>query len=427
MANTKKQKGILLLDKQKLDCFVFPYSATVSFAIPQTVLRNMDIIDKNAFILSVREFIQKNKLPLSSFTLILHENVLFEKQFPTVTGHSEVKPPVQAHSQGSNPVQTGKAAAPPTPQPAMAVPPQTVKPVTTVQPYVSTQNLKEKTEKISLERQREDEEKEIQRFIDSVPFEEVSVTQLKTPTATTVIGTNKVLLLTLREAFEQDGSSIDTAVPATLFGKDVNLANGLTLEVARVLLQRSENIKGQNMLIEEKKLSDTAQGSVQLGLPQKDSEKKRLFAMAGVFGLLIIILVVLFMRMNAENAELAEKARQKKKTPAPVAALPTAVPTAETPVASSSAIDVSEITVQISANSSTASTAAEIRQILTGSGFKSITLQQVNITSSRTVILFSSDIPDALRETVVEVLSAIITDPGVQESTAADSSIRITL
>jgi hypothetical protein len=430
MANVKKEKGILLLDKQKLDCAVFPFQTVISLPFPQTVIRNMDVIDANALAALVHDFLLKNKLPLSSFYLVLHENLLFEKLFPSTKQGTEK--PSQAVGAGTT---DAKAIAPeqsasdkPTDSKIPAVPaPKTD--VTSPLPYVSSQNLKEKTAKISQQQLREAEEVETQRFIDSVPFDEVSVKRTKSQAGTIVIATNKMLLSTIKDALDRDGNTVEGVYPVTLLGKEINLANGLTPDTARLLLPKVESGRAHNMLIEEKKVVEDAQGPVALGMPQKDTEKKRLFAMAGVFGLLVIVLIVLFVRMNAENAELEKKAKDKAAARADAAQtiIPTPTSVTDPIIASEAAVLADDIAVQVTFSSKSITTATALRQILQQNGYTNITTQQANINAPVSLVVFSQDIPNNMRTEFLQSISTLLVQPRVQVANDVTRSILITL
>lgn len=407
MASTKKHKGILLISRDKLDCFITVLPATLSLTFPPTTMKNMDIVDRNAFITYVQTFIQTNKLPPTAFSLIFHENILFEKLFPR-------EAIVQAQQPAVVPSQS-QSVTPPSSQQGHVQPSTKL----TGQVHRIAQE-----NKLSEEKKREEEEEKIEQFVESVPFEETLVKTVKSPQGTLAIVANKDLAVALKDAFEKMGHTIESVLPVTVLGNEFNLANGLTPDAARAVIPKLETIKSQSMLIEEQSTSPV--GPVAMGMPQRESEKRRLFLMIGVFGLLLIIMVVLFIRMNAENAAIRERAAQ------PVPVQPTATPSA-TPIpsptvviASTSAAYKQTLPIQITMQPVNASQAATLQSQLRAIGYQAVQLQQGAV-SAQALVTFLGSIPEDVKEEVLQAVVAIDSTAAVQQNQTAELRILISL
>jgi len=413
MANPKKVKGILLISREKLDCFISTVPNTLFFSFPPTVYKNMDVVDKNGMLSHIQAFIQTNKLPPSTFTLIINENILFEKFFPHGVLPEKQKslpptPPASWVQTATSAQQVGVVSQ----QPKHTPPPPTTPPVTQ-----GPQSKKSEQQK------RENEEEQIEQFIDSVPFEETLAKTIKSPEGTLVIVANRDPLVVIKDAFEKTGHSIESVIPATVLGKEINLTNGLTVEVARALLPKLDAAKSQTMLIDEEKQNPSPVGSVAMGLPQKASEKRRLFIMIGVFGVLIIIMIVLILRMNAENAAIRQRASAPLPTVVPTVE-PTALPSA---AASTSAAYKQALPIQITINPTTASFAAQLQQQLRQTGYQNIIVDQRGVVNAQPLVVFTGEVPDDVKREVTNAVTALNVAAAVQQNTTEELRVIITL
>jgi hypothetical protein len=408
MANAKKVKGVLFLDKDKLEWYISSTEKVYSLPFTPAIIKNIDIVDPVALHTLITSFIQENKLPPAAFTLILNETVLFEKLIPAKQPAGKKVSPGGIIA-GPSPIPLHSPGAIPAVQPVQQ-PPAILKPPTT--PIVPVPPVPGQTE--------EDEATQIQHFIESIPFEEVTATNVKTPEGTLVIGSNKALLMAINEAFEKNGFSIDSAIPATLFVKEVNISNGFTLEVAHQFLARSDAFKNHSMVIEEKKINEPSVGTVSLGMPQRDGERKRLFALSGVFAVLIIIMVVFLFRMNAENAKVSQ-------VPAPSAAPAVqAEPVTQVPSASTTATMKQILPVKISLTRKNASLSARLQENLRLKGYSTIS-EEPGATGNTSLVVFSESIPQDVQEEIVAIVMSFDGSAAVQFNQSPGMQILITL
>lgn len=401
MTNTKRQKGILLLNKDKLECFIVSLPSVVSLSFPPSVIKTMEVVDKNALFTHIQSFIQTNKLPVASFSLIIHENILFEKLIPASSTKPVNQPPTK-------------------PQPVAPLPAQPAAPQPVAKPQVAPHIPPDHNQQEQL---KEDEEESIQRFIDSVPFEDTLAKTIKAPQGTLVIAANKGMILAIKEAFEKADFAVETVYPATQFGKEITVTNGLTPEAARLLLQKVDALKQQNMLIDEPKVTDASPGAVTMGMPKKASDKKRLFILIGVFGVLILTMIILFIRMNAENAALSRNAP----SPSPMLSTTPIVTLSPTAVASTSAAYKQTLPFQITLTPATATLSAQLQERLRQLGYQTILLQQGSAVNTQPLVVFSGVIPEDVKKEVTEAITAVQASTAVQQNTDGEERVIIAL
>lgn len=403
MATVKKQKGIVLLSKEKLDCFIAGNTQVVSLAFPPNVIRSMEVVDKNALSALIKSFAETNKLPPSDITIIVHENMLFEKII------TPVSVPVTKTPAPPQPAPTSPAALPQAPQTPVVL----------------------KDTKATPKQHLDEEAEAIQAFIDTVPFDEVLSKTGKMTAGKTLFVVNKSFIMLLKEAFELVACYIDTVYPASIFGREAGLQASLTTASATAILPKLDSMKAYNMLIEEKPVEVATAGPVSLGMgmPQKSSEKKRLVLMVGIFGVLIVALVFVFMFMNAENAKLDEEARQtalRAKAERLAKTKPTPIPSVTaTPVASTSAAVKLVLPIEITISSSRASVSAELQSDIRAAGYQAIIVEQGRI-NARPLITFSQDIPEDVQTELYTILSLYEESTAVQQNTEAGSRVIIT-
>lgn len=408
MAAQKRLKGILLLSKEKADCYIQDRTQIFSLTFSPNIVRSMEVVDTNSLINSVKTFVQTNKIPPTDFLLIMHQSILFEK-----TIVSDTLPQTTALQNQTTGNQSSFQQQQPT-QPSEQLP-QT--------PHVVSVKYGKATA-----HDEESEEKKIERFVDTVPFDEVLVTIRKFPQGKEVFAVNKQLVIELKEAFALAGCTIESGYPAPLFGKESGLEAGFTAAIASQLFSTAETLKPYNMLLEEKP-QPVQTGPVTLGMPQQDGEKKRLYGMVGIFVILIFALIGAFFYMNAENARLdaetaarnktIREARRKASPTASVSATPT-----ETIVASTSAAEKQALPLEIVVSSQRASISGQLQLRLRDSGYiPSIDVQGRIIAVP--LVIFSTAVPQDVREEIISIVTFFDAGTTVQESTEEESGVII--
>lgn len=132
----------------------------------------------------------------------------------------------------------------------------------------------------------------VQAFLDMVPFENVVSLYANVNGQRWVLATNKSLLDTVKRGFEQAHWIVTSAVPVSILQQLVpELAQTIDFSL---LLAKIESIRQYSFL----SLSQTIQpvataNSTSLPKSPAKTDNKRIFLLAGVFGVLFIVLVVM--------------------------------------------------------------------------------------------------------------------------------------
>lgn len=142
----------------------------------------------------------------------------------------------------------------------------------------------------------EQKEEEVQKFWDTVPFEDINSKSIKLDNGERIIAVNNNLCNGLKISFEKIGFAIEMIVPYEALGPDLWNITYLDPQNSREILKRVDSFKQYSFeLLEEEKIVNIPQGNKNV-LPPKKPPKVRLYIMAGVFILLILALAVLLMK-----------------------------------------------------------------------------------------------------------------------------------
>lgn len=130
----------------------------------------------------------------------------------------------------------------------------------------------------------EDQDREMQKFIDVVPFEEVISRIIKLEKKWKIVAINKELYEPIRDAFEKQGFLIISVVPASVLQETMpELVENLDFSI---ILSKADDIKQYSLLIAEEPQNTTYE-------TKKTWKNKRTLLLLGIFGLLLLILLVL--------------------------------------------------------------------------------------------------------------------------------------
>lgn len=234
-------------------------------------------------------------------------------------------------------------------------------------------------------------DEEIQKFSDNIPFERVGIKSYKLNTGTLLVATNKDLFTTIKEAFNKKGFNTEAVIP--IFNTGINSLDpnyGLDPASAKSLMGSFERLK---------------QGSFEIDSPleiikpkeenRKKKENKRTYALLGVFGFLIIILALVTVN--------SLKPPPPKKTQAP-RPLEAPAKTVAEPVSSSSSALLTETEMKIGIVADAGNLNAEkIKQSLITVGFANVTIDKTSsLNLSQPVVMFSSTVPETIREKILK-------------------------
>jgi hypothetical protein len=237
------ETGILLLHKEKFDFYSSAFGRVVEFKFIPEIIRDFDVVNAELLENLIKLFIESNKLPKGELVIVVSDNASFIKDI---------------FPSGPNGVQV---------------------------------NVQEETNK----------------FIDSVPFDEVASITFPMPQGTKVWSTNRGLFDLITSAFGKNGFKVAAVLPGLLFGSVVGSKPLLDIISANEILQKGDLIKSEHNLlmtkttpqpIKKEEVSSIPEASssdvgIQEEAPKK-TDKKRLAILIGVFGVLIVVLILVY-------------------------------------------------------------------------------------------------------------------------------------
>jgi hypothetical protein len=236
--------GIILLHKEKFDFYSPLFGKIVEFKFVPEIIRDFDVANSELLENLIKLFVESNKIPKSELIIVISDNASF------------------------------------------------IKDIFPTNPAGQKQDIKEETDK----------------FIDSVPFDEVASMTFPMPQGTKVWATNKGLFEVLANAFDKNGFKVTAVLPGILFGNVVGSGNVLDPVTVNTINQKLESIKAEHNFLTQKpvvpviKKEEMTTTTVQNinnvveveGEANKKPDKKRLVAMIGIFVFLLIVLVFVY-------------------------------------------------------------------------------------------------------------------------------------
>ncbi|MEI6533159.1 MAG: hypothetical protein WCO06_04955 [Candidatus Roizmanbacteria bacterium] len=267
---------------------------------------------------------------------------------------------------------------------------------------------------------------EIQQFNDSVPFERVLSHPIQSDKDTRLIGTNFEIIEIIIHILEDKGFVMTKIVPASLL-RGYDLAQGMSIPVAGMLLKHVDGFQEFNLLAKEK--TDEEKSSLQADFSTSSNSP---------VVLIILMLFILSVLVGAVMYSLGMLPSQKAPPPiiiptpnqtsikiAPTL-LPTATPT-PTPLSSDSArIKIAPIQFKLVANSASKKASQQVQKMLKTEGAKKIEIStQNNISSLETQIVFSKNITIDLRNYLIEKINLITPESKVRDTEDTTDEITI--
>ena len=132
-----------------------------------------------------------------------------------------------------------------------------------------------------------------QKFLDSVPFENILSSTIPIENGVRVFAANKSFYEILQTTFSKNGSIIETVIPYFVFGQDYTMLDALDAQIASNLLKRIDSIKKLTMIQPKIDQPQTQDSSEVKNNPNKKQAKIRLYGMIGLFSLLLLILGIM--------------------------------------------------------------------------------------------------------------------------------------
>lgn len=380
---TREHPIIIFLDRSGFIIYQETLSNVWQFPFSQELVENLDVINREQLVNSIESFIQTNKVIPSSVIIILSDSVLFQKDL-----------------------------APKLPNP---------EPQANTEENLSLQSQSTDKPHIDLD-YKEEQEKEIKNFLDTVPFEDILA---KVINNTRIVAVNKDLLEALIFPFKKIGCGVDAIVPGFMYQQYVDFSQGLSPDTARIILQQADLLKLGNMLTDQQAvIVETQQDSG--GRYQEEQEKPknlRQLILITAFVFLIVILIVVYLTLGKSQTPPPKKNIPPQALNSQIIPSPTIAPVEPT-----GSIDLKAIKIVIVGNKETEVLANALKNLLTGLGFQDITAKDsTDPIPAKSSVLFSKFVPDSARQKAIAEIKKIFPDVLVQESQELESGVTIIL
>ncbi len=389
---TKGQSGILYLQRDKLNLYAPDLPSVYQFTFETDAILHTDIINKEILDTRIKQFLDTNKITSRNLAIILSNDTLFIKEFSKSSAKDQAnkKPQKSAQTTGTSANQSASPTAP-----------------------------------------QEDLETSIKNYLDAVPFEDIISKRYPIQNGIRVLAANSNFYQAIKSVFEKYDFHIDLVIPAFLYEPKIKLTSDLNKETANMVFKKLDSFKQENLLASKTNIEIQAQAeqaantdTISLSPPaaKKSSGNLRVFILLGIFVILIGVLIAVYIISNQSPSKPAVT------TPSVVVSSPTLLPPIVTPEASSSAALISSssallkeksLTVTIINTSNTAKQVNILKESLTQSGYKKVTVQDSSSTTSlKTVINFSKKVPQDIRDEILSIIGKFTTDTIVHEDTS---------
>jgi hypothetical protein len=387
---SKSHSIIIFIDRLGFSIYQDTLTGIPRFNFTPDIVANLDVIDKEKFTSLIETFIQTNKIISSNFAVVLSDDIIYVKDLSTPPQKSDLDQKQKADANSK-----------------------------TDQEVDQSKKVDQNDEK--------NHEKDVQDFLEDIPFEEVLAKTIKAVNMNRVVAVNKDLVMSIIDTFVGKGSTAVAIVPSFMFGQNANFTQGLTSNTVHIIIENGEILKLGNMLTNQERInSPQAIGGRISSLPDDKTKKPqnlRQYILIGVFLLLIIILVIVIFTSGIlqspgnNNAKTAPSAQNI----APVVKATLTPP----PVATTSA-DLESISINISRSPQATDRAKSLQTVLTNMGFKDIALEASGTSvPEQSSVIFSEDIPIDIRNNIVEEIKKILPEISILENKDLDATINI--
>ncbi len=137
----------------------------------------------------------------------------------------------------------------------------------------------------------------VQRFLDTIPFDDLNVKLLTFPQGTRIITTNKNLSDAIKTSFEKIGSSLVSILPYEALNPAFGNVTGLNDQNALAIIKKLDSFKQSAFAAEPTKEIHNSEKPVEKKDEKKQpANKARIYAMAGILVVLLLVLAFLILR-----------------------------------------------------------------------------------------------------------------------------------
>jgi hypothetical protein len=135
-------------------------------------------------------------------------------------------------------------------------------------------------------------EAQVQRFLDTVPFENLYTLTFPTAQGIHVIAVNKGLCETLKNSFIKIGSTVDSIIPYSALGPDGTNLTALSADVGRQLIKKVDSVRHSGFPLEKPTQSTTSPSPKDTSVAPK-KRNIRLYVMIGFLAVITVFLLFL--------------------------------------------------------------------------------------------------------------------------------------
>lgn len=380
--------GVIYLLNDRLQLFSPMLGNVVEFKFVPEVVRDLDVVNKVLMENLIKVFVTNGKIPPSNLIILLSDNTYFIKDFTL-----PAQPPAQK-----------------TPQPG--------KPE---EPKVTMEVLMQEADK----------------FVEHVPYDNVVSKTFPMKNGMRVCAANKDFFDAVKGSFEKLGFTVESVIPGMVLGNNLSAKPVLDAALTSTVLQRSQSLKQYDLLTQEtyvpasEKASDQTE-EVEVEDPQnKKPDKKRLIALVGVLASLIIVLIIVFVQSQQPPTPPQQPAQASSPAAVKPASTvnteqPTQAPVVATPVPTIPAATMKAFSVQLVSSSDSVAAGQTLNAALAKYGFKSVASQtQSTISSADTLVIFSSTVPQEVRNLILEEVRKVKSNITVQDRPSGTVDIAV--
>ena len=385
---SKNNPVVILIDRSGFTLYQGTLVNIIKFTFTPDIVANLEVISREQFFALVSSFIDKSKIIPSIIIVVLADAIVYEKDLSKVPQKTQPVGPNTASSSSSQKI-------------------------------------------LDLANREQESKAEIQNFLQNIPFEDILAKIIKIQTTTRLVAVNKDLIFSTTEPFVKKGFLIEAIIPAFMYGPSANLANGLTLNIAQLILRKQEVLKIANLLVDQEQTiisqnpHETEKDKEERS--GKSKKNRRQLILIGIFVILFIILGIMFI-MSFGGEEKNLKNNETRPSVQIISPSPTTASTSpDLPVGSSSAIlGADDISITIIRNSQSLQASALLREGLIKIGFNNIVSEDSeDAVPARSSVLFSKDISTNIRQIAIAEINKIFPSALVLESENSDSEITV--
>ena len=401
----KKSFGIVYLERGSFSYYRVN-TPPVSFTYPASSIKELEVFNEQVLISEATNFLQSNKIIPLTVMFLLSPDVLYEKEFIYETvdkkkdvDNNKIEPPIPNEPQN---------------------------PVENIQPQKGNLELMPVAKDAPLVFSAEERNRQIQSFLDIVPFEEIASKSYKIDKGIKVIATNKKLYEILIHVFMKMNFVIDSVIPITAIPKNIISIQSLNQDNAKKILKKLEALRVYSMLEENSyALSRAALSPHGITMSTKVSSKRE-FALIGIFLVLITTLGIVVYAAFISPSKDTKVASMVQQISPTIMIPPSITPEPIVVATESASVNKEELRILLSGGTNTQLNL--LRQDLISSGYGNIIMRPNNVPATgRALVIFSSNLPATTKEQILGQLRQSLLNVSAQESASPEADVIVNL